>query len=51
MHKCSYCGKEIPRGTGKMFVKNDGTVYYFCSKKCEVHFFRRGRKPKPKWAK
>jgi len=23
-------------GTGKMFVKNDGTVYYWCSRRCEV---------------
>jgi len=22
-------------GTGKMYVKKDGTVYFFCSSKCE----------------
>ncbi|OYT41921.1 MAG: 50S ribosomal protein L24e [Candidatus Aenigmarchaeota archaeon ex4484_224] len=47
--KCSFCGREIPRGTGKMVVMNDGRVYYFCSRKCEVYFFRKKRKPK--WAR
>ncbi len=22
-------------GTGKMFVKRDGTIFYFCSTKCQ----------------
>lgn len=25
----------MPRGTGKMFVKNDGRIFYFCSHKCQ----------------
>jgi large subunit ribosomal protein L24e len=33
--KCSFCGSEIEPGTGKMFVKKDGTIQYFCSTKCE----------------
>jgi len=33
--KCSFCGEGIEPGTGKMFVKRDGTIYYFCSSKCE----------------
>ncbi|MHC1570481.1 MAG: 50S ribosomal protein L24e [Methermicoccaceae archaeon] len=32
---CSFCGKEIEAGTGKMFVKKDGTVLFYCSSKCE----------------
>ncbi len=35
MVSCSFCGKEIPPGRGTMFVKNDGTVFYYCSSKCE----------------
>jgi len=35
MPKCSFCGKDIPPGRGTMFVKNDGTVFYYCSSKCE----------------
>jgi len=44
--KCSFCGEEIPRGTGKMFVMNNGSIYYFCSGKCEAYFFRKRKKPK-----
>ena len=32
---CTFCGNQISKGTGVMFVKRDGTTYYFCSKKCE----------------
>ena len=30
MRTCSFCGKEIVDGTGKMYVKKDGSVYFFC---------------------
>ncbi|HYA33390.1 MAG TPA: 50S ribosomal protein L24e [Candidatus Bathyarchaeia archaeon] len=39
---CSFCGGAIELGTGKMFVKRDGTVYHFCSSKCEKNL-RLGR--------
>jgi len=32
---CTFCGKPIELGTGKMVVRRDGTVNYFCSSKCE----------------
>lgn len=32
---CSFCGEAIEPGTGKMYVKKDGTVYNFCSNKCK----------------
>lgn len=35
MVKCSFCGNEILAGRGTMFVKNDGTVFYYCSSKCQ----------------
>ncbi len=34
-HVCSFCGSQIEPGTGKMFVKKDGTIFYFCSTKCQ----------------
>ncbi|HDD26859.1 MAG TPA: 50S ribosomal protein L24 [Acidilobales archaeon] len=34
VHKCSFCGRDIEPGTGLMFVKNDGTILWFCSSKC-----------------
>jgi large subunit ribosomal protein L24e len=42
--KCSFCGKPIKAGTGKMFVKNDGTIYYWCSRRCEVKFAETAKK-------
>ncbi len=35
MKKCTFCGGQIEPGTGKMLVKKDGTIQYFCSTKCE----------------
>ncbi|HUL45052.1 MAG TPA: 50S ribosomal protein L24e [Bacteroidota bacterium] len=34
-HNCSFCGGLIEPGTGKMFVKRDGTIFWFCSTKCQ----------------
>lgn len=42
---CSFCGGPIEPGTGKMFVRRDGTIYYFCSAKCQNNF-RLGRAPR-----
>jgi large subunit ribosomal protein L24e len=33
--KCSFCGNFIQVGRGKMFVKKDGRILYYCSSKCE----------------
>jgi len=34
MPNCSFCESEIPKGTGIVYAKKDGTVFYFCSSKC-----------------
>lgn len=48
--KCSFCSKNIEAGTGKMFVKNDGRTFYFCSSKCEKNMLELRREPrKVKW--
>jgi len=48
--KCSFCNENIEAGTGKMFVRNDGKVFYFCSSKCEKNMLKLGREPKRvKW--
>lgn len=50
--KCSFCNKEIPVGTGKMYVLNSGKRYYFCSNKCEKNLLKLNRKPrKYKWTR
>ncbi len=35
MPKCDFCGREIEPGTGKLYVRKDGKVLYYCSSKCE----------------
>ncbi len=32
--KCSYCTSEIEKGTGMTYVKRNGTIRYYCSKRC-----------------
>ena len=49
---CSFCGREIEPGTGKMYVKTDGTIYYFCSMKCQKNMIKLGRLPrKTRWSR
>lgn len=44
MVKCSFCNDELERGTGKMYVKKDGKILYFCSMKCEKNLLKLGRR-------
>jgi len=34
-HTCSFCGNQLEPGTGKMHVRKDGAIFYFCSTKCQ----------------
>ncbi len=48
--KCSFCGEEIVKGTGKIVVRKDGKVFYFCKSKCEKNMLKLKRNPnKTKW--
>ena len=40
---CSFCGSEVVPGTGKMYVKRDGTVLHFCKAKCQRNQIGLGR--------
>ena len=52
MAKCSFCGVGIDQGIGRMFVKVDGTILYFCSSKCRKNMLNLGRKPiHTRWSK
>ena len=42
--KCTYCNTEISPGTGKLYIKKDGTAFRFCSKKCEKNLLKLKRK-------
>jgi len=45
-HVCSFCGREIEPGTGKMYVLKNGTVLYFCSSKCQKNMIKLHRVPR-----
>ena len=36
-HTCSFCGTDIEPGTGKLYIKKDGTKFWFCSNKCKTN--------------
>ncbi len=50
-HVCGYCGNNVEPGTGIMFVKNDGTIIWFCSSKCFKNFRLRRDSKKLPWTK
>jgi large subunit ribosomal protein L24e len=50
MAKCSFCGKTLVKGTGKMFVKDNGQVLWFHTSKCEKNYLGLKRDPRKfKW--
>ena len=47
---CSFCNRPVAKGSGTMLVKNDGTVYWFCSSKCKKNMLVLKRDPRRlKW--
>lgn len=47
---CSFCGKGFAQGTGMMYIKNDGSIFRFCSSKCRKSVLNLGRDSrKLKW--
>lgn len=50
MVRCSFSGKEIPKGKGKMFVRDNGSVLWFYDSKCEKNMLKLKRDArKLKW--
>ncbi len=45
MVKCTFCGRAIKEGTGKMFVYASGKIDHYCSNKCEKNLHKLRRKP------
>lgn len=43
MTNCSFCGSAIEPGTGKMYIKRDGTVFHYDSAKCQRNQVGLGR--------
>ena len=51
MTKCSFCSKNVPEGTGVMYIRKDGKIFHFDSRKCEKNLMKLGRDPRNfKWA-
>jgi len=44
MVRCDFCRAEIPKGTGKIYVKKDGKKFNLCSSKCEKNMLKLKRK-------
>ncbi len=40
MAKCSFCGSDFNKGSGKVFVKDNGTILFFCATKCEKNMLK-----------
>ena len=45
MPRCTFCGIQIPKGTGKLYVYSSGKTANFCKSKCEKNFLGVKRKP------
>ena len=43
MTNCTFCGAALEPGTGKMYIKRDGTVMHFDSAKCQRNSIGLGR--------
>lgn len=46
--KCSYCTREIEKGTGLMYVRKTGVVKYYCSDRCYEFDTVQRKKQRPK---
>ena len=50
MPTCAFCGDQIDKGTGKMYIFTSGKINHFCSNRCEKNLLHLKRKPlKIKW--
>lgn len=44
--KCTFCGFDIERGTGKQKFMKDGKTVNLCGMKCEKNMFKLKRTPR-----
>lgn len=47
--KCSFCGREIKKGTGMLFVMASGRYMSYCSSKCRKNAEMKRKPRKVKW--
>jgi len=49
---CTFCARPVAKGSGTMYVKNNGTIEWYCSAKCKKNALVLKRDPrKLKWTK
>lgn len=48
---CTFCGEPIEPGSGLMFVKKDGSVFYFDRRRCQRSLFVGRHARRLKWTK
>ena len=51
MAKCSFCNKDMDKGTGKLLVMNSGKLLYYCSSKCEKNAKLKRKPQRQAWVK
>lgn len=50
--ECNFCGTDIEPGTGMVYIRRDGAVINFCSRKCRVNMVKLKRVPrKTRWTR
>jgi len=49
MPKCFFCGNSTPPARGKMFIRNDGKIFYFCNSKCQSNWKLRREGKRTRW--
>jgi len=50
LKKCFYCNNDIYPSIGVAYIKNDGSIRYYCSSKCRKNSIDLKRDPrKYKW--
>jgi large subunit ribosomal protein L24e len=50
--KCIFCGNDMTKGTGVLFIKADGSTMAFCSSKCKRNHLKLERSGiKTKWTR
>ncbi|HVL88004.1 MAG TPA: 50S ribosomal protein L24e [Candidatus Thermoplasmatota archaeon] len=50
--ECAFCGTVIEPGTGRLFVRRDGTRHNFCTEKCQKNLLKLRRIPRNiKWTR
>ena len=51
MVRCSFCSEVVKEGRGKMYVKTDGKIFYYCNSKCQKNWQKKREGKTTKWTR